>query len=87
LLRWDPDDRDKAVWHWIWRRQECQHCGTRPDEWDETRGGNRNAYVGEKRRCRGCEVKDRTQETVTPEDGRGVYVALIRNEEVARADS
>ncbi|MEV1245082.1 hypothetical protein [Nonomuraea sp. NPDC049750] len=87
FLRWDADDRDKAIWHHIWRQEECQHCRTRDEEWDESRGGYRYAYVAEKRRCRGCEVKEAAQETVTAEDGRGVYVAMIRNEEVAGADA
>ena len=87
FLSWSDADRDKAIWHHIWKQQECKSCGTRDEEWDEKRGGDRNAYVGEKRRCRGCEVRERTQDTVTSEDGRGVYVTLIPNEEVHRADS
>ncbi|HEY9375045.1 hypothetical protein [Streptomyces sp.] len=88
FLAWDQDDRDKAIWHWIWKRQECGTCGTREEEWDESRGGHRWAYVAEKRRCRGCEVREAAEETRTAEDGRGVHIVMIRNEEVLhRADS
>ncbi|MEO3875524.1 hypothetical protein ABGB18_42655 [Nonomuraea sp. B12E4] len=87
FLSWDQDDRDKALWHHIWRRQECPNCRTREEEWDESRGGYRYAYVPEKARCRGCEVKEQAQETVTSEDGRGVYITLIKNEEVAGGDA
>lgn len=87
FLSWPDDDRDKALWHHRWQRETCRTCGTREAEWDEKQGGDRNAYVGEKRRCRGCEVKERTQETVTAEDGRGVHIVLIPNEEVARGDA
>jgi nitrous oxide reductase accessory protein NosL len=86
FLSWPEDDRAKATWHHIWRRQECQHCGTREEEWDEAQGGHRHAYAAEPRRCRGCEVKEAAQQTVTPEHGRGVYITLIRNEEVARGN-
>lgn len=87
FLSWDDDDRDKAIWHHIWQRQTCRTCGTREEEWDESRGGHRYAYVAEKRRCRGCEMREAAQETVTPEDGRGVHIVMLRNEEVAGADA
>ena len=87
FLSWSEEDRDKAIWHWVWKRQECGTCGTRPDEWDESRGGHRHAYAAEPRRCRGCEVREAAQEAVTAEDGRGVYITLIRNEEVTDANS
>ncbi|MFI6732119.1 hypothetical protein ACIBI9_04230 [Nonomuraea sp. NPDC050451] len=39
--------------------------------------------MAEKRRCRGCEVREQAEETVTAEDGRGVHIVMIRNEGVA----
>ncbi|WP_433445727.1 hypothetical protein [Nonomuraea sp. CA-141351] len=87
FLRWSADDRDKAIWHHLWKRQTCPNCDTRRDEWDESRGGHRHAYAGEKRRCRGCEVKAATQASIVPEDGEGVYVVLVPNEEVRRANA
>ncbi|MCW2767778.1 MAG: hypothetical protein JWO11_3737 [Nocardioides sp.] len=79
FLAWDQDDRDKAIWQHIRKRQECQACGTRPEEWDETRGGDRNAYIGDLERCRGCEVKEAAQSSLVGDEGRGVRIVLIRN--------
>lgn len=86
FLSWSDDDRDKATWHHIWKRQECGGCGTRAEEWDETRGGHRHAYIAEPRRCRGCEVKAGAQKSVTPDDGEGVHIVLLKNEEVMTSD-
>ncbi|PXY33551.1 hypothetical protein BAY59_10740 [Prauserella coralliicola] len=56
----------------------CPSCGTRHQEWEN----DHNAYVGEIVRCRGCEVKQRTEAALAgmPENelGRGVHVALVR---------
>lgn len=87
FLAWDQDDRDKALWHHIWRRQECGACSTREEEWDEARGGHRHAYVAEPRRCRGCEVKDAARSSLDGTEGRGVRIVLIRNEEVTGGES
>ncbi|MGR6922547.1 hypothetical protein ACU635_50550 [[Actinomadura] parvosata] len=84
FLSWSDEDRDKAIWHHIWRRQTCKSCGTRPDEWDESRGGHRYAYVAEPRRCRGCEVKEAAHASLVGDEGRGVHIVMLRNEEVAR---
>ena len=79
FLGWDSDDRDKAIWHYIRGRQACRHCGTRSEEWDPARGGDHNAYVAEKERCRGCEVTQMAQASLTEKDGRGARIVLIRN--------
>jgi hypothetical protein len=88
FLAWDQDDRDKAIWHHIWRRETCRSCGTRPDEWDETKGGHRYAYVAEAVQCRGCQVKEGAREAFADSKDRGVHIVLLKNEEVLRrADS
>lgn len=56
FLGWDVDDRDKALWWMIHNRERCPNCGTRPDEWDEARGGDLHAYTAEPHFCRGCEI-------------------------------
>ncbi|MFG3439939.1 hypothetical protein ACGF0J_22050 [Nonomuraea sp. NPDC047897] len=86
-MSWSDDDRDKAIWHHIRQRQECGACGTREEEWDESKGGHRYAYVAEPRRCRGCEMKEAARESLDGTEGRGVHIVLIRNEEVASADA
>lgn len=84
FLSWDADDRDKAVWHYVRERQTCRSCGTRPEEWDPARGGHHHAYVAESERCRGCEVRQAAEASLTGEEGRGVHVVLTRNQEAAR---
>lgn len=81
FLGWDVDDRDKALWWLIFQRQTCPSCGTRPDEFDEARGGDMHAYVAEPRHCRGCEIKaqgDEWFEKHRSEYRRGTYVRLTR---------
>lgn len=81
FLGWDSDDRDKAIaWH-LRQAVTCPRCGTRPEEWDPDRGGQRHAYVGEIHRCAGCVVKERTEAAPEMDGGRGLHVVLVRNPE------
>jgi hypothetical protein len=57
--RWTPEDRDKALAWQELQRQTCSGCGTRADEWDPNKGGDRRAYVAEVRVCPGCAVRER----------------------------
>ncbi len=78
-MSWSDSDRDKAIAYHLRRARTCGRCGTRPEEWDESVGGHRNAYMGEMDQCRGCEVLEGTQASITPEDGRAVRAVLVRN--------
>lgn len=51
---WTQTDRDKAVWHLLWKRRTCPSCGTHPDEWDPEKGGDPNAYAVGEHYCEGC---------------------------------
>jgi hypothetical protein len=75
FLRWDPDDREKAItWH-VRQAEACPGCGTRPEEWETSH----NAYVAEKRRCRGCEIRQQAEASVDEQDGRGVHIVLRKS--------
>lgn len=74
FLAWDPHDRDKAIWWHIRQAEKCPSCGTRHADWEH----DHNAFIGELQRCRGCEIRERTQESITEADGRGVHVVLRR---------
>lgn len=79
FLGWDPDDRDKAIWWELRERDRCPGCGTRQEEWDEDRGGDRDAYRAEVHRCRGCQVRATKQAEVSRDDlGDGVHVVLVK---------
>ena len=83
FLGWPQVSRDKAIWWHIREAQTCKNCGTREEEWDPDRGGDRYAYGAEIRRCRGCEVKQMGEEGVSgnvAEYGRGIYIAMRKNE-------
>jgi hypothetical protein len=58
FLEWSPDDREKALWWEIHRRQTCSSCGTRPEEFE----GDKDAYAPQAWHCRGCEIKARGDE-------------------------
>lgn len=81
-LAWTQDDRDKAVWWEIHRRESCPECGTRPDEWDPGKGGHDKAYVTELHRCWGCAEKAKAQDAIKDDKRPGLWVALTRNPEV-----
>jgi hypothetical protein len=78
FLSHSADDRDKAIWWFVRQRETCRNCGTRPDEWDETKGGRRNAYHGVIRQCPGCVVVERTEEAPQMQSGRGMHVAMMK---------
>ena len=83
FLRWDTDDRDKAIaWH-LRQADTCPSCGTRPEEWDPKRDGHQWAYVAEPRRCRGCEVRELGEASQPKDAGRGVSIVLKRNPEAS----
>lgn len=82
FLSWSQDDRDKAIWQHVRERSACSRCGTRPEEWDESRGGHRRAYVAVEKWCGGCEQIEAKQASLTGDEGRGIYVGLKRFEGV-----
>lgn len=75
------EDREKALW-WLAREKDrCPNCRTRTAEWDETRGGDRDAYGPEERRCRGCELLAGADEKLRKRKDiglRGMFVTLRR---------
>ena len=85
FLGWDSDDRDKAMWHQLRKRERCQGCGTHPDDWDPAAGGHVDAYVAKRVHCKGCQTKESGEEAFEREkkDGakarRGTTVRLARN--------
>jgi hypothetical protein len=82
FLGWSQLDRDRAIWWYIRQRETCSSCGTRPDEWNPEKGGDRHAYVGQVDQCPGCVVVERTQEAPEMKQGRGNHVVLRRNPDI-----
>lgn len=76
FLRWDVDDRHKAVMHRMWRAGQCQRCGTHPREWDPAEGGHVDAYVAEQDECKGCAQQERAQRELDRSPSPGVSVRL-----------
>lgn len=76
-MAWSRDDRDKAIAYRLRKKAECPHCGTRAEEWDESRGGDVWAYVADERHCRGCEQVQAKRASLPP-DRRGMHVILRR---------
>ncbi|MER5642048.1 hypothetical protein ABT095_34565 [Kitasatospora sp. NPDC002227] len=71
--RWSALDRAKAMAFAAYRRQLCESCGTRAQEWEQ----DRFAYVAETHRCPGCELVEMEQDQVPRgPDGRGVKIGL-----------
>lgn len=77
-LVWSVLDREKALAYQGWKARHCPGCGTREEEWDPERGGDRFAYVAETYRCPGCELRAMEQENI-PDGAKGVKIALVPN--------
>jgi hypothetical protein len=81
FLSWDRDDRDAALWWLIYKREACQSCGTRAEEWNPDLGGDLDAYIAAPTHCRGCEVRARGEEQFNRDRKqyrRGTSIALQR---------
>lgn len=76
---WTSEDRDKAVWYEIHKREACPSCGTRPDEWDPAKGGHDHAYTAELHKCWGCVEKAKAEKKITDQLGPGITARLVRN--------
>lgn len=75
---WSDLDRRKAIAYAAYHRQVCAACGTRPAEWDETVGGDEDAYRAVTHRCVGCQIiADRQQTLPEGEEAHGMKVGLI----------
>lgn len=83
FLAYSQDDRDKAIWQFVWERRVCPRCGTRAEEWVDDAGHRRQAYIAELIECEGCVVRERGEKTFEVElrEFRGTHVGLTRNEE------
>jgi hypothetical protein len=80
-LRWNKDDRDKAIHHHLRKRSACSSCGTRPEEWDPERGGNRHAYSAVLGHCRGCQqIESQREQMKSGPQIRGTFITLQRNQ-------
>jgi hypothetical protein len=79
FLEWDEGDREKALTFKYDQQVTCSSCGTRPEEWDPTAGGNRFAYVSKQHYCHGCDLLAQERENVR-EDAKGVTVYLVAND-------
>lgn len=79
FLSWDKADRDKAIWQEIRQAETCPNCGTRPDEWDPDKGGDRRAYVAKLDTCRGCQqIESRRAHIPENNQARGQHISLVR---------
>ena len=74
-------DRDKAIWWHIRKAKTCPQCRTRPEEWDETQGGHRQAYYAMALQCEGCLKIHRAQETLEKNPIAGAHVALLKRDD------
>jgi hypothetical protein len=75
---WTDLDRRKALAYADYLKAVCPTCGTRAEEWDETVGGDEDAYRAITHRCVGCQViADKQKQVPEGDEGHGVKVLLI----------
>ena len=75
--QWTDEDQDKALAFEQEKARCCSGCGTRPEEWDPERGGDRFAYVGARRYCPGCEVLHQEGRHIRDGQASFVYPYLV----------
>lgn len=73
---WSEDAQEYALAWDAHQRACCPTCGIHPAEWDESRGGDRNAYRADLHRCRGDELLDRLD---VPKGEMGLRKVLVPN--------
>lgn len=72
FLSWSPDDRAKALSHYIEKSLRCTLCGTAQWEWDR----DQFAYEPVEHHCIGCAMREGAQKEMEPRNG--VTVTLAR---------
>lgn len=78
FLRWPVYDQQAALAWSAYESRRCHECGTHPDDWDESTGGNRYAYHAENYTCPGCVHTQRHAESPdVTHGGRGVHIRLM----------
>lgn len=55
-MSWDNEDVLKALAWKVEQALMCSDCGTRLEEWDEDKGGSRDAYLPSLYDCPGCKA-------------------------------
>lgn len=81
-LVWTDLDREKALAWQALEAEKCSGCGTRPAEWNENKGGRRDAYTADLDVCLNCAQIERMRNTAqtSPDykDRRGLRIVLKR---------
>ena len=73
-LKWDEGDRQKALAWEIRKRQTCQHCGTKPEDWQ----AGKRIYAPKQVPCIGCKELVRANKSVPQSAREWIRVALVR---------
>lgn len=84
-LEWSELDRAKALAYVAYESTRCPDCRVREQEWNPDLGGNRDAYIGDSRRCETCRRAEDESENIhtLPEaERKGLKVVLRRNTEL-----
>ena len=86
FLSWPEHDQDKALAYAAYKASVCQGCGTRADEWEPARGGDRHAYEAVAETCPGCQVRGDLERQLSDSgvEVSGRYVALVPRAEAER---
>lgn len=73
---WADADRSAALEWQSWESRRCSSCGTHPEDWDESKGGDRFAFKAALHECTGCvriDMVSKTAEAQRP----GVHIRLV----------
>lgn len=77
FLSWAPNDRAKALAHFIEKQLRCTLCGTAQWEWD----CDQYAYEPIAHHCPGCERREAAQKELEPQHGVTVTLARTKGPE------
>ena len=86
FLGWPEIDQDKALAYADYHAGVCKGCGTRAEEWEPERGGDRHAYVASTMTCPGCQVRGDLERQLADSgyEVSGRYVVLLPKADAER---
>lgn len=68
FLRWSAHSQQAALDWAAYEGRRCKNCGIHPDDVEE------GAFHAHLEQCKGCQARQRVEETKESKEGRGVYV-------------
>jgi hypothetical protein len=79
-MKWDPEDREKALIYLEYEASLCQKCGTNPEEWMDEDGklAEPPPFITKSVMCHGCATLEEARASVDKGKVSSITHRLIR---------